>query len=64
MIAVVQFLGVVLLFTACWVMSSIVLFAPVGIGRSSCIPEKYSGWWFWGYWVVFWVGVLVHWLVS
>ncbi|WP_433233803.1 hypothetical protein [Actinomadura nitritigenes] len=64
MSAVLEFLGVLLAFGACWVMGGIALFAPIGIGRSSAIPEKFFGWWVWGYWAAFWIGVLVHWMTS
>lgn len=64
MIAFVQFLGVLLAFAACWVMASIALFAPIGIGRASAIPEKYFGWWVYGYWAAFWAGALVYWLTR
>lgn len=64
MIAVLEFLGVLLVFTAGWVMLGTSLFAPIGIGRRSCLPEKYFGWFTWGYWALFWTGAGIHFLVT
>lgn len=64
MTTALHFLGVLFMLGTLWFAGGIVLFSPAPGGRPGVLPERYFGWWVFGFWGVAGGVALFAWLTS